>query len=213
VRESLVYAVGVAVSPVPIASTLLILTCRRARTNAVSFAAGWVVGLSAAAATFVVLVQASGLTDSSPAWIAIPELSVGAAFLAGAAVVWRGRHKRAGWIQTVDDFTAAGSARMGMVLSGANPKVLALSLGAAVALAESDPAPALTASTVVLFVAIGAAGVLIPFAVYLVFPSRVAPVLSALRAWLVRYEAPVLFVLSVAIGATFVTSGVGALRS
>jgi len=60
VREALVYAVAVAVSPVPIGATLLLLTCPRREANGLSFLAGWVVGVGTLAVLFVVLVEASG---------------------------------------------------------------------------------------------------------------------------------------------------------
>jgi hypothetical protein len=45
--SSLVYALGVSLSPVPIASILLILTGRHARANGISFAIGWTAGCRA----------------------------------------------------------------------------------------------------------------------------------------------------------------------
>ena len=40
-REALPYAVGVAISPIPIAAILLLLTCRRAARKGSSFLLGW----------------------------------------------------------------------------------------------------------------------------------------------------------------------------
>ena len=46
IGEFLPYAVGVAVSPVPIAAVLLMLVTKKARTNAPLFLVGWLLGLS-----------------------------------------------------------------------------------------------------------------------------------------------------------------------
>ena len=59
------------------------------------------------------------------------------------------------------------SAGLGVVLSSANPKVIALALGAALALGESGANVLVTAEAVIAFVAIGATGVAVPLAVYL----------------------------------------------
>ena len=45
VAETLSYSVGVAISPVPIAAVIVMLFTPRAKTNAPSFAVGWVAGL------------------------------------------------------------------------------------------------------------------------------------------------------------------------
>ena len=91
--------------------------------------------------------------------------------------------------------------------------MLALSLGAALTLAKSDPNASSTASAVALFVAIGAAGVLVPLGLAVAFPSRMTPLLASFRRWLNRHEAVALLVLGVAIAAIFLTSGLGDLRS
>lgn len=55
------YAVGVAVSPVPIAGVLLMLVSKRARTNGPMFLLGWLVGL---ATVGVVVLLIPGLETS-----------------------------------------------------------------------------------------------------------------------------------------------------
>ena len=76
-RDALVYAAGVAVSPIPIASILLLLTSRGGSANGISFAVGWAAGVAALAGVFVVLVQVVGIVGKHPVWIAIVELVLG----------------------------------------------------------------------------------------------------------------------------------------
>ena len=45
-QETLPYAVGVAISPVAIATTLLLLTSRGAMANGISFLMGWALGVA-----------------------------------------------------------------------------------------------------------------------------------------------------------------------
>lgn len=210
-REAVPYAVGVALSPIPIAAVLLLLTCRHAVANGLSFLGGWVVGVTVPTALLVFLVEQAGVTDSDPVWLAVAELAIGAIFLLAAVVVWSRRHRHAQrelpWVESVDHITSGRSAGLGVVLSGANPKVVALSLGAALALAESGAGAGRAVEGVALFTAIGAFGVSVPLALYLATPSRADSALRRLRAWLGRHESAVLAVVGVLLGVLFVRDG------
>ena len=66
-RESLVYAIGVAVSPAPIALVTVILTSLGVLVNGVFFVAGWGLGVAFAITLLVVLVdQANAVAASTP---------------------------------------------------------------------------------------------------------------------------------------------------
>jgi Sap, sulfolipid-1-addressing protein len=90
----LVYAVAVAVSPVPIGAILLLLTCPRRGANGLSFLAGWVLGVGTLAVLFVTLVHAAGISDADPLWLAVPEIVVGIVFLLAAVALWIRRDRR-----------------------------------------------------------------------------------------------------------------------
>jgi Sap, sulfolipid-1-addressing protein len=216
VQHSVVYALGVAVSPIPIAAILLILSSRGASANAMSFAAGWIAGLTTSALVFTVLVNGLDVTDSAPVWISVADLILGVAFLAVAARVWfwwRPLRSSPAWLDVVDRFTPVRSAIFGGVLSGANPKVLALSLGAAISVARARTDTWVTVAAVALFVAIGATGVLVPIAAYIACPTQGGARLASLRRWLARHERVVLAVLSLAIGGFFLQDGIDSLQS
>ena len=119
--------------------------------------------------------------------------------------------RAASWIDAVDNLTASRSGGLGLVLSGANPKIAALSLGAALSLAETDAGATGTAMTAALFTAIGAVGVAAPLAIHLAAPTRTEPVLLRLRAWLGTHETAVLVVLGLVVGGLFLREGVAAL--
>jgi hypothetical protein len=65
-RETLPYAVGVAISPVAIATTLLLLTSRGAMANGISFLMGWALGVAVPVLVFIVIVSQTGISDSDP---------------------------------------------------------------------------------------------------------------------------------------------------
>ena len=214
-RGALLYATGIAISPIAILATLLLLTCRRAVANALSFLAGWTAGVAALILLFVLLVHGMGVSDSDPLWIALAELAIGAGFLLAVGAVWRHRQERRResppWVAAIDSFTTARSVGLGVVLSGANPKVVALSLGAALSLAQANASAAVTAETVGLYCAIGAAGVLVPLSLYLAMPTRASSLLAGLRALLARHETAILMVVGLVIAATFLVDGLNGL--
>lgn len=215
-QHAVVYALGVAVSPVPIAAILLILSGRGASANAMSFAAGWIAGVTTSALVCTALVNGLDLTDSAPVWISVADLILGVAFLAVATRVWihwKPVRSSPAWLDVVDRFTPVRSAIFGGVLSGANPKVLALSLGAAISVARAGTPTGATAAAVALFVAIGATGVLVPIAAYAARPTQGRARLASVRRWLARHERAVLAVLSFAIGGFFVQDGIDSLQS
>jgi hypothetical protein len=66
IGEILTYAIGVAISPVPIIAVILMLFSTRARVNGPMFLAGWVVALGVVSAVAYALAEAGdAATDST----------------------------------------------------------------------------------------------------------------------------------------------------
>lgn len=217
-NDALVLAVGVAISPLPIAVLTMILSGRQARTLGSSFALGWAAGVTGSTVALVALVGAAATADESPLWITVPELVLGLAFLALAAWIWRGRDRERPaqaprWLVAIDGLTPGRSAGLGLALAAANPKNLGLVLAAAIALAEANATTGGTAAAATLFVMIGTAGVAVPLALTLAAPGRSHAALASFRGWLVRYDAVVLTVVGAAIGAKLVFDGLTTLLS
>jgi threonine/homoserine/homoserine lactone efflux protein len=215
VGEIVVYAGGVAVSPVPVAAAIAVLTGSRAIANGSWFLAGWTFGVFSVAALFAVLVDRAGVSDANPRWIAIAEVALGAAFVAAGLLLWfrrRNQRERAvPWLNAADALSRSRSSTLGVLLSAGNPKVLALALGAALALADQDANLATTAQAVVLFTAIGALGVALPLGLRALFPRTAARLLARLRIWLGEHETAILVPLGLVIGAVFLRDGLSSL--
>jgi threonine/homoserine/homoserine lactone efflux protein len=208
--QALPYSLGIALSPVPIGASILLLSCRDGLAKGTSFALGWIAGLTAVAIVLELLVDWADLSSSGQLWIAVPELVLGVGFLAVSAAIWLGRGRRRStpaWIDTVERFTRGQSAGVGAVASAANPKVAALTLGAVLALTQTDAGTSETAWTLVLFVAIGTLGVAIPVLLARATPNRTAAALTRLHPWLERHDAAVLIVLGLVVGVIFVVDG------
>ena len=67
ISEILTFAVGVAISPVPIIAVILMLFSQRARINGPAFLLGWVVALGAVSSVVYALSDASDASSNSSA--------------------------------------------------------------------------------------------------------------------------------------------------
>jgi predicted transporter len=93
ISEVLTYAVGVAISPVPIIAVTLMLFSQRARVNGSMFLLGWVVALAVVGGVaYAAADQANAATNSTTSdTIAWGKIVFGVLFLLLAARNWRTR--------------------------------------------------------------------------------------------------------------------------
>lgn len=215
--EALVLAVGVALSPLPIAVLTLILSGRHPRQLGSSFAVGWMAGVAGSIVLLIEVVAAGDTSDETPQWIAISELVVGLSFLVLAVHIWRGRRRRGEtratprWLDAIDRLTPVRSAGLGLVLAAANPKNLGIALAAAIALAEAGVSGGATLAAATGFAAIGTLGVAVPLAFTVAVPDRSGAALQRFRRWLLDYDAVVLTLVGLVIGAKLAYDGLTAL--
>jgi threonine/homoserine/homoserine lactone efflux protein len=210
--------VGVAISPIPVVAVILMLTTPRGKVTGVTFMLGWLVGLSVA--TGVVLLLADGADDADSAaadGAHIATLVVGLLFLALAVKQWKSRPKPGvepelpKWMAGIDGFAPPKCFALGALLSGVNPKNLAMAVGAGVALAETGSSGSEMALGALIFILVGSVTVAGPVLGLLVAPSRTAPMLEVAKRWLAENNATVMIVLFTVLGATRVGEGLGSL--
>jgi threonine/homoserine/homoserine lactone efflux protein len=221
IGQVLSFGVGVALSPVPIIAVVLMLATRKGRTNGPAFLAGWVVGIAVLGT--VVLLVASGASASeqgAPAtWVSIVKIVLGLLLLLLAIRQWRGRPRGDGqpelpaWMKTVDTFTPARSAAMGVTLSAVNPKNLLLVVGAAAAIAQTGASTASQAVALIVFIVIATLGVGAPVAIYYLMGDRATKILGDLHDWLARENATIMAVICLIIGAKLIGDAITALAS
>ncbi len=213
-------AVGVAISPVPIIAVILMLGTARARSNGLAFALGWIVGLIVVS---VVVVLAAGDADDADSgsstavnWI---KLLIGVLFLVMAFGQWRKR-PRPGveaelpkWMAAIDRFSAGKSVGLGVVLSAANPKNLALTFAAAAAIAQAGLDGGGTAVSIAVFVIIGSLTVAGPVLFFVFAPSTAAGPLDSIKQFMSAHNAVIMVVLLVVLGAKQVGNGLAGLTA
>ena len=210
-------AIGVALSPVPIIAVILMLGTPKARSNGPAFAIGWVIGLVAVSVIVLLLASDADDTDSGAStavdWI---KLLIGLLFLLMAIKQWQGRPKEGQqaempkWMDAIDGFTAPKSVGLGILLSGVNPKNLALTLAAAASIAQAGLSGGESAIAVAVFVIIGSLTVAGPVLYYLLVPSS-AGLLGEIKQFMSAHNAVIMFVLLLVLGGKLLGSGIAGL--
>jgi len=86
ISEVLPYAIGVAISPIPIIAVILMLFSQRAKVNGPVFLLGWVIGLSVVTAVVYAIAHAANAATDSTASDTVSWIKVGVGLvLVGAA--------------------------------------------------------------------------------------------------------------------------------
>jgi len=201
IGATLGYAVGIAVSPIPIAAVILMLFSGRARVNSVAFMIAWILGI-AVATTVVLLIPDLEASDGEPStttgWI---KLTLAALLLLGGAKQWRSRPGPddevpvPGWMAKIDELRPGASFGLGFLLSALNPKNLLLALAAGASLAALPLSSGETVGAVAVFTLIAAITVIVPVVAYLIGGERLDPTLDRTKAWLIANNTAVMAVL------------------
>lgn len=108
------------------------------------------------------------------------------------------------WMKTIESFTPIRASGLAMLLSGANPKNLALTLAAALSIAQADLSSFQNFVALGVFIVIGSITVAIPVIVFLIMGNKAAKTLNEMKAWLMYNNATVMFVLFIILGVDLV---------
>ncbi len=219
--QILVYAVGIAISPVPIIGVVLMLGTPRARSTGPAFLLGWVAGLAAAGTTALLVADGADASEAgSPAeWVSLLKLGLGVLLLVAAWRQWRGRPRRdeepemPSWMRRADSFTAPRAIGLGVALAVFNPKNLLLLLGAVAAISQTGASTAAQAGALAVFVLIATIGAGAPVVLYFALGEGAAGPLEGLRRWMSLHGAAIMVVLCLLIGAKLIGDAVSGLAT
>jgi threonine/homoserine/homoserine lactone efflux protein len=214
-------AVAVAIFPVPIIAVVLVLGSDRRTAKGAAFVLTWCIGLSAVGGSVLVFAGAAGASDEGePAtWVNVLLLGLGLLLLAAAVRQWRGRPSGGeetptpGWMRTIDEFTIAKAGGAGFALSALNPKNLLLTAAAAAEIAEVGLSAGRQVALLLGFVLVASAGVLTPLVFALALGDRSRELLEGLRGWMARYNAVIMGLLFLLIGAKLIGDAVSGFSS
>src|SRR5262249_29490365 len=144
ISEVLPYAIGVAISPIPIIAVILMLFSSRAKVNGPVFLLGWVIGLSVVVAVIYGIAHAANAATDSTTSDTVSWIKV----VLGVVLINAGRRQYAKrpkpgeapvmpkWMATVDGMKPGAAFVLAIVCSAVNPKNLILAAGAAAGVAQ-----------------------------------------------------------------------------
>lgn len=209
------FAVGVAISPVPIIAVILMLFSQRARINGPLFMAGWMVALALVSGLAYYAAVAGGgstssSTDSAISW---GKILFGVLFLLMAVRTWRNRPAPGDeapmpkWMAGIDDLKPGKALAFGLLLAGVNPKNLMLSLAAGAGLAALGVSTSEAVGSLVVFVAVGSLTIAGPVVYYLLGGDKAKTSLNELKGWLAAHNDAVMAVLFLVFGADLISKG------
>ena len=215
IGEVLTFAIGVAISPVPIIAVILMLFSGRAKVNGPVFLAGWVVALAVVSgAAYVISDAGNASTDSTAAnGVSWAQIISGVLFLLLAGRSWRSaapgtEPQMPKWMAGIDAFTPAKALGLGLLLAGVNPKNLLLAAGAGSALAVTGPSTAEAVISLIVFVVIGSLTIAGPVVFYLVGGDRTKTQLDSAKDWLAVHNDAVMTVLFLVLGVNLIAKGI-----
>jgi threonine/homoserine/homoserine lactone efflux protein len=216
IGESITFAIGVAISPVPIIAIVLMLLSKKSGANSVAFAFGWVIGVAGVTAVVIAAAGAVGTgSGGTPSHgVSIVKIVLGVLLLVVGLRDWLKRPKAGQqanlpkWLQAIESITPVKSGLLGVALSGLNPKNLLMMVGGGLAIAN---APTSTGGKVVaaaVFVLLAISTVVLPVVLFRILGARGQTILESLNAWLQVNNAVVMAVLIVVIGVVLIGKGI-----
>jgi len=221
ISEVLPWAIGVAISPIPLIAVILMLFTPRAKQNGPAFLLGWVVGLGVLATVVYVVADALDVATDSGASDSTSTIKVvlGVVLIVGGLRRLR-KHTPAGaeptmpkWMAGVDAFTPAKAAGLGVVLGAVNPKNLVLTLGAATGLAQLNESSGDAVVGLIAFVLIASSTTALAVG-YRIFGGEAAHArLDEAKAWLTVHNEAVMAVLFLVFGVVILAQGTGRLSA
>lgn len=214
--EVLPLAFVIALSPIPIVATVLMLLSPGAGRSGVTFLLGWVLGTLAAVVVFTALSTVLPF-ESGGGYLVGTGLLIGIGLILITIGVsrWTRRGLAKGdppprWMSGIDTITTPRAFIVGLVLA-VNPKNALVALAAGLTIGGSGITIAEEVVVVAIFVLVATATVTIPVIAYLLTARRSAQALAALRVWLDDNTATVKSLQALIIGVVIVGIGIGRL--
>ena len=213
IGKSLPMAVGVALSPIPVAAVIMILMAAQARTSAPAFLLGWMLGILTVG-FIVFLVPGIDTARGEPTALSgLIRIVLGITLLLLAVRQW---HQRSGAdelrevpkvLAHLDQVGVIQSSVTGFLLSSVHPKNLGLSAAGAAAIDASMLDPVAQVIALLLFSVIASLTIAIPVAGYFLVGPSAEAMFRSWKDWLVEHNATMITTLLLIFGALLIGRG------
>ena len=213
-------AIGVAVSPLPIAGVIFMLLSPNALRLAPAFVVGWIVAIVATLAIITGFVESDSMTDASDdpsAFAVIIRFVLGGLLLFLAVQQFRKRPKPGEtpempkWMKTIDSVSVPVALGFGAFMGGINPKNLLLNIAAATTIVQGNIGAGETIGSILIYTVIASLSVAVPLIWYIASPESAKVTLDRLKNWLSMNNAVVMSVLFLMLGVSQIGKGIGGL--
>lgn len=214
IAESVPLAVGVALSPIPIAAVLVALLTPRAASTGPSFFTGWILGIGTVG---LVVFFAPGLETArgEPTRLeGVLGMALGVALVALAVRQWRRRPRPGRPVEVpellarLDDMGPGRALAAGFLLSALNPKNLGLTAAGVAVIDASMLGPRDQAICFGVFALVASASIAVPILGFLVARERAGVLFARWKDWLIDHNATVMAVLLLVFGALIGARGI-----
>ena len=214
--ELLPVAIAAALTPTAVLAVILILFSQRARRNGAAFLAGWYLGLLVLSWVIVALLARLGLFSSllggyslSPGFLVV----LGLLLLLVAFQQWRTR-PRAGmpiaepaWLDRINTLGPGHSFGIGAALASITPKMILLTLAAAVIIGQTTSTPRDRIMADLFYATLASLPVAIPVALFIGRGERARETLLRWKDWLLHNNNAVMAIVSLLIGLLLLGAG------
>jgi threonine/homoserine/homoserine lactone efflux protein len=219
ISEVLPFAIGIAISPIPIIAVILILFSERARVNGPAFLLGWVVGIAiACTVVYFVADAANAATDSTTSdSISWGKVVLGVLLLGLARRNWAKRpapgetEEMPKWMASVESISPVKAMGLAIVLSVVNPKNLVLILGAAAGLGQLDLSTGDAVVALIVFTVVASLSIVFAVVYDLFGGERARHSLDDMKAWMTVHNHAVMAVLFLVFGVVLISKGINLL--
>ncbi len=210
-------ALVIALNPLVIILVILMVLSKRGRTNSTLFLLGWFITILLMGWLVLFLAEAGHISAGAERTItmSILKLLFGILFLILAAYYWKKRPTPGQpaevppWMNSIDNFTGRKSLTTGIVIAGANPKNIGITIAASLEITLAAlPSPQS-------WVVMGIFALMCSFAIIvIIIYSRIAGksaerTLNSWKAWLEVHNATVLMVVLLILGGKWVADAIG----
>ena len=218
VLHMLPFAVGIAISPVPIITVILMLFTPRPKSNGAGFLLGWFLGIGLPALVVFMLDRMINQgNDASPPSRIASTLRIAFGFLLILVATWNwvkrnkpdDENKKPLLMKVVDSITPWKAILLGFLFADVtNPKNLALTVAGCLAIAGGHLTALGNIFSLTLFTGMASLGVAIPVLLFMSGGEKAKQTVEQWRQWLMKHKKGVMAVLFFVFGVALLVRGV-----